>query len=343
MNVTSFSRLHPSLALTVGVGVAAITAFVLGGPLNPPAGPVTSTYKTLTEVEPRIAINATNTPGTATALFRITLPGSYYLTGNVAGVVGKHGIEIAVAAGNSQSVTIDLMGYALAASNGSLDGISVTVANTLNGAVRNGTVRNWGGDGVDVSNSTNNLLEDLRVSNNGGRGIAAGSAATVTGCTASLNTGDGISASNGSTVTGCTASSNTGNGITANSFTTISFCSVTANLVDGIAVNNRCYVLTNQCGGTLAAPVLNSTGIHVFGNANRIEGNTLTGNHRGLDVDFTGNLIVRNAASSNTINWDISIGGNRGEFVGAAGGAAFAGSTGGSPLGSTDPWVNFSY
>ncbi len=46
------------VAATVG-GIIWVSA----GDLNPPSGPVTPTMKTLTEVEPRIAINATNTPG----------------------------------------------------------------------------------------------------------------------------------------------------------------------------------------------------------------------------------------------------------------------------------------
>jgi len=202
--------------ITAAAFTLVAAGLLFAGPLNPPAGPVTSTYKTLTEVEPRTAINLTNTPGDADSLFKITQPGSYYLTGNITGVIGKHGIEIAVAAlALGPSVTIDLMGFELAGVPGSLDGVSVTASDQLNVAVRNGTVRAWGGDGVDVNNSTNNLLEDLRVEGNGGRGIPAGNASTVTGCTASFNTGIGIVANSGSTVTGCTARTNTGGGISA--------------------------------------------------------------------------------------------------------------------------------
>ncbi|MCH8150310.1 MAG: hypothetical protein IH987_20420, partial [Planctomycetes bacterium] len=50
------------VAATVG-GIIWVSA----GNLNPPSGPVTPTMKTLTEVEPRIAINATNTPGDASS------------------------------------------------------------------------------------------------------------------------------------------------------------------------------------------------------------------------------------------------------------------------------------
>ncbi|MFN9976214.1 MAG: hypothetical protein ACK58T_40580, partial [Phycisphaerae bacterium] len=101
-------------ALLAGIGGLAAGALLVGsnaahaGPLNPPAGPIASTGKTLTEVEPRIAINSTNTPGSSatSSIFRITQPGSYYLTGNVVGLAGRHGIEIA-----ASSVTLDLGGF----------------------------------------------------------------------------------------------------------------------------------------------------------------------------------------------------------------------------------------
>src|SRR5438105_3055049 len=96
--------------------------WVSAGDLNPPAGPVAPTHKTLTEVEPRIAINATNTPGDANSLFKITQPGSYYLTGNITGVAAKNGIAIA-----ASGVTLDLNGFDLLGVASSLDGVSVTV------------------------------------------------------------------------------------------------------------------------------------------------------------------------------------------------------------------------
>src|SRR6185295_11122012 len=94
--------------LAAGLLTVAGTAVLLAGPLDPPAGPILPTYKTLNEVEPRIVINAANTPGDADSLFKITQPGSYYLTGNITGVAGKHGIEV-VASG----VTLDLNGFDL--------------------------------------------------------------------------------------------------------------------------------------------------------------------------------------------------------------------------------------
>ena len=53
----------PSLTrLSLAAGLALAAGAALAGPLNPPSGPVTSTYKTLTEVEPRVPVSATNTP-----------------------------------------------------------------------------------------------------------------------------------------------------------------------------------------------------------------------------------------------------------------------------------------
>jgi hypothetical protein len=68
--------------------IAATGLIAAAGDLNPPAGPVAGTMKTLTEVEPRIAINATNTPGDVNSLFKITQLGPYSLTVDITRVVG---------------------------------------------------------------------------------------------------------------------------------------------------------------------------------------------------------------------------------------------------------------
>src|SRR4051812_18571328 len=64
----------PTFVLLMVVSVAQSTQ---AGPLSPPVGPVVATMKTLSEVEPRIALSSTNTPGDGDSLFRITGPGSY--------------------------------------------------------------------------------------------------------------------------------------------------------------------------------------------------------------------------------------------------------------------------
>ena len=111
------------------LGSFAIAA-VLAGPLDPPAGPVAPTHKTLTEVEPRTPIGPQTTPGDADSVYRIAQPGSYYLVGNLAGQDGKAGIEIA-----TSGVSIDLNGFDVTGSAGSLDGIRSGVPNLVNIAI----------------------------------------------------------------------------------------------------------------------------------------------------------------------------------------------------------------
>ena len=56
----------PRRIVIIALALSAAAALVLAGPLTPPAGPVASSFKTLGEVEPRIAITAANTPGAPT-------------------------------------------------------------------------------------------------------------------------------------------------------------------------------------------------------------------------------------------------------------------------------------
>lgn len=138
------SRPAPVVLLAVVIGACGL---LFAGPLDPPAGPVGPTYKTLTEVEPRIAISATNTPGDAQSVFRITQPGSYYLTSNVIAGGGKHGITV-----TTSHVTIDLNGFAVDGSSNTT-GFPTGIRGFATGPVRNmvlknGTVRGFRGYGL---------------------------------------------------------------------------------------------------------------------------------------------------------------------------------------------------
>ncbi len=225
---------------------AAGSATLLAGPLDPPAGSITSTYKTLQEVEPRVAINATNTAGDADSLFKITQPGSYYLTGNVTGVVGKHGIEVV-----SSGVTIDLNGFELrgVSGMGAFDGISVTTAGLTDIAIVNGSVRGWGDKGIEL-NGLGNRVERVLVSGNAGVGIGLGNAGTATECSAVQNGAGGISSSFGCTISRCTAYANTGNGISAaGTGSTITGCLAYTNTGTGIVAGAGCTVVDCTASG----------------------------------------------------------------------------------------------
>ncbi len=255
-------------ALSLTTLALLVTGAVLyAGPLSPPVGPVTSTAKTLGEVEPRIAVNLTNTPGDGDSLFKITQPGSYFLTGNITGVANKHGIEIA-----ANGVTLDLNGFDLAGipGMGVFDGVSVTVTNLSNITVTNGSVRNWGDQGVSLSASsgfspTYCSLTDVRATGNAGVGIAAGPYALVSGCSSHSNTGGGIVTSWASIIQNCSVSNNTGIGISGSGNSTITNCSAYNNSLDGINTSSGCTV----SGCTVAANL--GEGIFVG------EGSTLTG------------------------------------------------------------------
>ena len=63
-------------------------------------------------------------------------------------MAGKHGIEIA-----ASGVTLDLNGFDLVgiAGMGAFDGVNATAVGLTNIAVLNGSVRNWGDEGVEAS------------------------------------------------------------------------------------------------------------------------------------------------------------------------------------------------
>ncbi|MCA9277040.1 MAG: right-handed parallel beta-helix repeat-containing protein [Phycisphaerales bacterium] len=439
-------------ALLAGIGGLAAGAMLTGraqaGPLDPPPGPIAPTGKPLTELEPRIAISSTNTPGDADSMFKITQPGSYYLTSNITGVIGRHGIKVA-----ASGVTINLNGFimrGLGNLQGAFDGIyaqsgeeRITVRNghvelmgrhgvnleaasgcavehvsvslcTLSG-IRGGstgrvsschTMRNSGvgsfagiqcGNGSLVTNCIAELnigdgisaffgarIESCTSRSNGGRGIATNDRCTISGCVVTENSSDGIQCVSGcaitdsitvlnarfgiactsGAITGCTARENGAGGIATNAGSTIHGCSTTqnasygisvgfsssvagcasyANTGDGIVAYGRCSILDNTCGynGNNG----DGSGIHTIESSNRIEGNTCTNNDRGLLIESTGNIIIRNTCSGNTLHYVIASGNRYGPIVNitAGGTAGVLGSSAAGNLATSDPNANFSH
>ncbi len=353
-------KTRTQMICTVAAALALMAiAPLFAGDLNPPAGPVVPTHKTLTEVEPRMAISASYTPGDADSVFKITQPGSYYLTGNISGVAGKHGIEI-----TASGISLDLNGFDMQGIAGTLDGVIANVASLRNIAVFNGSVRSWGGAGVNLLGAAtfSARVTDLVASNNSGDGIRAGNGSTVLNCAAYANTGGGIVANQGCTISSCAAYENGGNGISAGFGSTVSNCSTFTNSGNGISVSAGCTVVHcsargNTLDGILCASAGNTiiantcsgngnggdgAGIHLTGGDNRVEGNNCTGADRGIDVDNVGNWIVRNICSGNTTNWDVVVN-NKCFVVLGVNGGAINGDSGGTSPGSTDPSANFTY
>ena len=325
-----------TLAMFLGFSEAA-----MAGDLNPPPGPIVPTMKTLVEVEPRTPVQSLS--GSATALHVISEPGSYYLTGNIAGESGKNGIEVA-----ADDVTLDLNGYALLGMPESLDGVMIH-AHRSNIACLSGSVRGWGDDGIDAGSDGigGGRFIDVHAYGNGGRGLMGGSVWTITRCTATANGshgiqvgtvatvtecsvagngGDGITLavrSEGGLVTNCTSKENTGFGFRADTGVSIVGCVSTHDQGGGIEVEARCLVRQNLCwrGGS---PRINVTGV-----GNRIEDNRVTiDGGTGIDVSGTSNLVVRNYVEGTGTKYSI-------------GGGNLAGAITGDPV-SAGPWANFS-
>lgn len=196
---------HTPLFLAAASIIAA--GLVVAGPLTPPPGPLASSYKTLSEVEPRTAVNAVNTPGTASAIYQITQPGSYYLTGPVTGAPGKSGIVIA-----SSGVTLDLNGFDVLGVEGSADGVRIgsPLAPLRNITVRNGSIRGWGALGLDgaAPSASNCVYTDLTSQGNTNAGFFLGEGSVVSACAATENGGPGFFAVEACTLSRCSARGN---------------------------------------------------------------------------------------------------------------------------------------
>jgi hypothetical protein len=166
--------------LAGAAGISAIAAIARGGPLNPPAGAIAPTGRTLSEIYDkipapgsaggRIPIPGGNTPVT------ITQPGAYVLTGNLTNT-GSNAIYIA-----GSNIDIDLNGYTVA---GSAD-LTAVVAQGRSIRVRNGLIRE-SYYGVNLSDAVSVVLEDLLIDRCRFAGVAANGgtllAITVRKCT----------------------------------------------------------------------------------------------------------------------------------------------------------------
>lgn len=164
-----------ALALTT-----ALSSLALAGPLTPPAGPVAPTYKTLTEVEPRIAINATNTPSAIANQFVISQPGSYYLTADLTASPGTNPCIVV----NASNVTLDLNGFSIrtSASDGvTIGGDRVTVRNGRI-AVTGNAVTNASGVNI-LSGADEARIEGVTIAISGSQSACVRSQAAVSSVT----------------------------------------------------------------------------------------------------------------------------------------------------------------
>lgn len=217
---------------------------------------------------------------------------------------------------------------------------------------------NTGSTGIYVganSTATNCAAYDNTVD----RGIYAASGATLSHCAAFINesasaTSSGIATDDSVNLTNCNSTSNRSTAATLTSTTgmgfnlepgcTIQNCTASDNAGDGIRIMNDTLVLANACDGN-GALAGDGAGIHATVGDNRIEGNNVTDNDRGIDMDFSGSLIIKNSAAGNATNYVIAANNVFGAILDrtAPSSAAVSGNSAASSAGTTDPWANFAY
>lgn len=248
------------------VGIAALGSRGQGGPLNPPGGAVSSTGKPLTDVEPRVAINATNTPGDVDSLFRITQSGSYYLTGNVQGVANKHGIKV-----TADNVTIDLNGFTMLGVVNSRDAVRGDGGTSFSGlTVRNGRIRSWSnGSGVFAAGMSECVIENVSFEFMAFEGVWLGARARVIGCW-TLSTRNGLRAGVDSLFDRCRVQLTSENGVLGGTGCTVWMCEVVGAATASILLGDRSRVEGCVVSGG------SSTGVQA-GSSSRVVGCVVTG------------------------------------------------------------------
>lgn len=295
------------------VAVVAVVSGAVAGPLTPPAGPVAPTPGP----EPRTAINAANTPGDANSRFRITAPGSYYVTGNLFGVQGDHGIEIA-----ASNVTIDLMGFSVTGIPLALDGITTDGVRD-NITILNGSITNWGSDGINLTAGgigDGYRIEGVTASDNLGYGVRVGNRAVVRSSIATSNGDDGFNLNSNAALSDCVASLNGARGFTVGSSSTLTACTASNNTTDGIflvanAAAMNCTSISNSGRGfyvglacVISRCVASSNagdGIYSIGDGTSISGCTVRDND-GDGIEVT----ARCSVSDNTCSGNGSAAGD---------------------------------
>ncbi|MGH7133577.1 MAG: hypothetical protein ACREJO_16730 [Phycisphaerales bacterium] len=359
-----------AIAAIVSACALGVAAIIAAGPLNAPAGPVGPTYKTLGEIEPRIAINTLAGTGGPTWSYAISQPGSYYLTANLTGEPGKHVLRV-----GASNVTIDLNGFAIDGSAGAIRGIDGNTLEPNNVTVRNGTIRNctdtaissdatvsgWRIEGVRVSScgsgifaARHSVVRDCSVMFCSGTGISAiwgatvetsvsdenfvgfsvSFGSTIKGCSAQYNDSYGFNIGAGSTVTACTARDNADCGFNLADGASIRGSSASENTTDGIRLGDACVAESNTCVGNGPTVGVAGAGIRAVGDRCRVEGNALTGNYYAVRADGLNGFFAKNTASGNAFLLQYSISGTNtwGPIVGGTGASS-----------NTNPWANFTH
>jgi hypothetical protein len=286
------------------------------GDINPPAGAVGDTFptlgfKTLQQVEPRTPLNRAG--GGIGENLVISVPGSYYLTGNYT-APGNNQPALRIAAFEG-SVDIDLNGFRLATATGgalTADAIQIDGPAT-NPYKRHVRIRNGhltaAGAGIEAISAggfrTRITVEDVRVGDTGQGGIIGGEASRILDCTVDTVLGNGITVGQGSVVDGCVVHDASGHGISADTGSVIDRCTTYSCTGSGISGSTGCVIegcIAYSCGSSGIAA---TTGSLVRGCLARANGGVGIG---GTDLLVTDCLVRENPAGITISNTGLVIG-----------------------------------
>jgi hypothetical protein len=194
----------------------------------------------------------------------------------------------------------------------------------------------WTGDASTIIGCTAN--------GNFGDGVDAGNGCTIKDSTADLNAYEGFSVYNDCTVIGCTAWTNNYNGFFVVSECNVINCNACANNGNGIVAGYSCLIKDNTTASNSRYVPNGGAGIFTLYSGCRIEGNNSNSDENGIEVEGTENFIIGNTVrDAFTDNYNIYSGNMVGTVVYATTSTAIQGVSGGSGLGTTDPYANFSF
>lgn len=329
-------------------GIATLAKTAQAGPLNPPAGPIAPTGRTMQEIYDRVArtaqglaeprIPVQSLPSSGTAVYAITQPGSYYLTGNITPPPGLSGIMIM-----SDDVSIDLCGFTLRGESGCPTGIQIN-SGVKRTSISNGSIVGWTSNGVSGELASQTILTDLSLQDNRLSGADIGALSTVRRCTANRNLAHGfrvganstvdnsITVQNGSSTThidadylsgvfalaaGCVVRDHTSMndrvGIRVESGGVVEGCRITSPTSWAIRIGPACQVISNIVSGgwngieaTDGTIIMRNSiasvdwnGVLLLGNANQVSENSVVGCHYGI-VSY--HPALRNFITANSVS-----------------------------------------
>ena len=255
----------------------------------------------LVQDEPRIPISSLP--------YTIDSPGSYYLTEDL--TASGDGIIVTV-----DDVTIDLNGFSLKGGTG--DGIHLEECSNIE--IRNGTVRNFVGNGIHdptyYKSTAYRVIGVRLLGNQKGIALPTVTHCLIKDCTAVGNSADGIHAGRHSLITGNICNNNAMGIHGADGHCVIdgNICfnnTSTAMHAGGNATVTNNTLAHNNGGMTIAGSTLvrgnrltanSAFGVHVLYNKNVIEENMISDSTDGIYFVTSGNFYDKNRFTGNTNN-----------------------------------------